>query len=76
MTLVQAPLMWSQWPPPDAAAGKPAYCKGPDFMSPEVPPNAVGTLGDLLQAGRTRLWTGGASGPADVAQWQSISLPS
>lgn len=46
-------LPGGMWPPADALAGKPGHCKGPDFVLPEVPHNVAGTLGDLLQAGRT-----------------------
>lgn len=45
-------------------------------MFPGAPHNVAGTLVASPQARRARLWTGGASGPADVAQRQSYCLPS
>lgn len=39
------------------------FARGRNSLPPEVPHNVAGTLGDLPQAGRTRLWTGGTSGP-------------
>lgn len=52
----------------DVTSPKPGHCKGPVSLSPVAPRNVAGTLGAWPQAGRTRLWTGGATGLAPLTQ--------